>query len=141
MKTLVMTLGFLAVAAAAADAGTITYECVYAESVSPEGRRSESNFNMKFIHDTISRQTVLVGNMGTSPIEIVSGAFGVTFIEKLVTGAVQTTTVDKAGNTVHSRNTMMSDGLDKYGLKEPGVFPSQYYGKCSVTKTDPFGTQ
>jgi hypothetical protein len=83
----------------------------------------------------------MVGNMGMTPVEVVNGTYGVTFIEKLGTGAVQTTTVDKAGNTVHSRNTVMSDGLDTSELKEPGVFPSQYYGKCSVQVTDPFGTQ
>jgi hypothetical protein len=124
-----------------ANAGTITYECVYTESVSPEGRRNEKDFHLKFIHDTISRETIMVGNMGMTPIEVVSGIYGVTFIEKLGTGAVQTTTVDKAGNTVHSRHTMMSDGLDTSRLKEPGVFPSQYYGKCSVQVTDSLGTQ
>jgi len=48
------------------------------------------------------------------------GLSGVTFLEKLTAGVVQTTTVANDGRSVHSRHTIIG--------KE--MVPSQYYGYC-----------
>jgi hypothetical protein len=49
----------------------------------------------------------------------------VTFIERLDSGAVQTTTIMKGGASVHSRHTMLLD-------KE--IMPSQFYGQCKSAR-------
>ena len=54
------------------------------------------------------------------PVEAIPGANGVTFLEVLESGAVQTTTVNKQGEAVHSRHTILGGEL----------VPSQYYGAC-----------
>ena len=54
------------------------------------------------------------------PVMVIPGDSGMTFLEVLATGAVQTTTISKQGNAVHSRHTILA-----------GEFvPSQYYGSC-----------
>ncbi|WP_161849249.1 hypothetical protein [Bradyrhizobium sp. CCBAU 051011] len=70
--------------------------------------------------DTVTRKAVIIGNAGMSDVEAVGGSQGITFQEKLGSGAVQTTTIAKDGSSVHSRHTLI-------GGK---VTPSQYYGSC-----------
>lgn len=68
---------------------------------------------------------VLVGNAGTETVDMIVGANAVSFIERVVTGAVQTTTVQlKTLAAVHSRHTLM--GVD--GKAE--FVPSQASGSC-----------
>ena len=68
---------------------------------------------------------VLVGNAGTETVDMIVGANAVSFIERVVTGAVQTTTVQlKTLAAVHSRHTLMSaDGKGEF-------VPSQARGSC-----------
>ena len=54
------------------------------------------------------------------PAEWRLGYSGVTFLEVLKTGAVQTTTIDHQGKAVHSRHTIL------FGE----IVASQYYGTC-----------
>jgi len=60
------------------------------------------------------------GNLGLNPVNPVLGTMGITFLEVLATGAVQSTAIAKSGGAVHSRKSMMFEGL----------VPSQYYGTC-----------
>jgi hypothetical protein len=48
-----------------------------------------------------------------------------TFMEKLTTGVVQTTTIANSGASVHSRHTLLSDNE---------ITPSQYYGRCDKVR-------
>ena len=57
-----------------------------------------------------------------NPVQLITGYQGMTFLEILETGAVQSTTIHNTGNAVHSRHTMLSF-LDDLTL-------SQYYGTC-----------
>jgi len=47
---------------------------------------------------------------------------GITLIEVLPTGAVQTTTIAKDGRSVHSRHSIIIGDL----------VPSQYFGQCTA---------
>jgi len=60
------------------------------------------------------------GNIGLNTVNPVLGTMGITFLEVLATGAVQFTAIAKSGGAVHSRNTVMFEGL----------VSSQYYGIC-----------
>jgi len=69
------------------------------------------------------------GNQGANEVLFHSGLSGVTtlvttFIELLETGVALTTTYEHStGRAVHSRHTILSEGL----------FPSQYYGTCKLS--------
>lgn len=64
----------------------------------------------------------VVGNAGSNPV-IVAGAEGggIQFIERTLSGVLQITAIDRAGNGVHSRHTRGFDG---------NLTPSQSYGRC-----------
>ena len=103
-----------------AEARSYKWSCLFTHRAAPEGVKGD-NFKFEFAFDDITGKAVIIGNMGVEDVEIHRGPFGVTFIEKLIVGVVQTTTVANDGTSVHSRHTVI-------GTK---MVPSQYYGKCT----------
>lgn len=102
----------------------VSYQCHYPEYSDNEGGLNKSNdFALEFQYDTVTQDAFVVGNNGLSPVAAVKGLEGITFLEILPTGAVQSTTVTHNGKSVHSRHSMMFNG---------GLIPSQYYGKCNL---------
>jgi len=79
------------------------------------------SFRLEFTYDDVADKAFLIGNAGVADVIASHGYEGITFLEKLVTGALQTTTISRTGESVHSRHTIL-------GGK---IIPSQYYGKCS----------
>ena len=77
-------------------------------------------FALNFTFDTITNDAFLEGNNGLSPVTLLRGGKGLTFVELLQTGALQSTTVALDGSAVHSRHTIIGSQLS----------PSQYYGSC-----------
>lgn len=80
-----------------------------------------NGFALSFTFDTTSNDAFLEGNSGLSPVTILRGGSGLTFVEFLQTGALQSTTVALDGSAVHSRHTIIGSQLT----------PSQYYGSCN----------
>ena len=111
----------------AAQAAAIKYSCDFPKFASPEGLSPAKSFSMEFAYDTISEKAVLIGNAGVTQVFPMNGRDGISFVEMLVTGAVQTTTVTKSGKAVHSRNTLIDGDL----------VPSQYYGQCEIKRSSP----
>jgi hypothetical protein len=103
-------------------AKNVRWTCAYPGGVSPSGSFKE-DFKFEFVLDDVSRKAVMIGNEGTSDVAFHAGSFGVTFLEVLPTGAIQTTTITNEGDSVHSRHSMLDDKK---------VTPSQYYGRCKV---------
>lgn len=96
--------------------------CGYEMVASSKGLKNES-FKLEFAYDDITSRGVLIGNNGLADVEAFVGKSGITFAEKLVTGAIQTTTITSTGESVHSRHSILSGSL----------IPTQYYGKCITT--------
>ena len=98
------------------------FVCAFDRHVSPDkGRISKSEIlRIEFTIDGTGHAFAVGRNV--YPVQVVTGDQGITFLEVLATGAVQTTTVHRSGDAVHSRHTMFSF-LNK-------VTPSQYYGSC-----------
>ena len=106
-----------------AFANSVSFDCKFELYASQDGLQKAKNFNLKFMMDTVTGKAVIVGNMGMSDVVPFAGEFGITFIEVLSTGAVQSTTItNKTGDAVHSRHTLIQGNE---------IMPSQYYGKCS----------
>jgi hypothetical protein len=114
---LFLTSGFGIVSA---RAETLRWVCEYKTVVSPKGLSSEL-FQLEFALDTISKKSVLIGNAGVSDVTAYNGDQGITFQERLASGAIQTTTITHSdGKSVHSRHSMLRGAL----------VPTQYYGEC-----------
>ena len=64
---------------------------------------------------------MVIGSDG-SDVDVHIGSFAISFMEKLKTGAVQTTVISFAGDSTHSRHTLLSD---------KDLVPSHYYGQCT----------
>ena len=96
------------------------FVCVFDKHVSPETTRlsSKSPLRTEFMVDATGR-AFGVGRY-VYPVKVLPGNNGITFLEVLVTGAVQTTTINKKGKAVHSRHTLIAGDF----------VPSQYYGTC-----------
>lgn len=82
--------------------------------------QTATGFEMTFRYDLITREAFMEGNGGISSVVLREGYAGLTFLEFLPAGAVQSTTVAKNGAAVHSRHTLMFGDL----------VPTQYYGIC-----------
>ena len=96
--------------------------CNFAKYHSQDENRlqTDSGFGMTFRYDLITREAFMEGNNGISGVTLTDGYDGLTFLEFLPAGAVQSTTVAKSGAAVHSRHTLMFGNL----------VPTQYYGTC-----------
>lgn len=81
------------------------------------------NEPMTFVAELGSGKGKVVGNGGTDDVWVVEGTGAISFLEPLLTGVVQVTTIVlKTGAAAHSRNTLLS-------LTDDFV-PSQTIGKC-----------
>lgn len=67
----------------------------------------------------------MVGNNDPSKVDAIKKNEGITFLEPLPLGAIQTTTIVNNNKSVHSRHTLLWGDL----------MPSQYYGKCKNEKS------
>lgn len=106
-----------------ASAEVHTFNCLFTHYSSVDGlHEAEKNFSMRFQIDSITRESFMIGNAGLAAVENHSGNNGLTFLEKLITGAVQTTTISRNGQAVHSRHSLIMSDL----------VPTQYYGTCKV---------
>lgn len=98
--------------------------CTFDKHVTPEAgvvvNDTDDPMNFIFMIDA-SGYAMAVGQ-NLNPVQLITGYQGMTFLEILETGAVQSTTIHNTGNAVHSRHTMLSF-LDD-------LTPSQYYGTC-----------
>ena len=83
-------------------------------------RQKAFNFSLGFGWDEDEGSAYVLGNQGRNEVEVVRSPVGITFLEILATGVVQSTTVAPSGDAVHSRHTIIGNDL----------VPSQYYGKC-----------
>ena len=119
-----VAVAVLLAGASQAQRAPVKLKCTFDRWANPRaGTISEAkDFTLEFLIDRTLQTAYMVGNNGIAEVRMVTGSSGMTFLEVLVTGAVQSTTIDHGGGAVHSRHTMM-------GLKDE-VFPSQYYGTC-----------
>lgn len=96
------------------------YVCSFPIFAEPDGIQKAENFKLEFHRDTVTGDAFIVGNLGLNEVFAIEGTGGVTFLENLLSGAVQSTTIAKDNSAVHSRHTIIHVEL----------VPSQYYGTC-----------
>lgn len=120
LLTSALSLAFVMSVNSAAWAETLGWSCSYSTLATPTGLKKD-NFKLEFAMDTLTKRAVLIGNAGMADLDFYNGDQGITFQEKLGSGAIQTTTIShQDGKSVHSRHSMLG------GV----IVPSQYYGDC-----------
>ena len=103
------------------SAEIITFVCDYPTWSDEEGSHPAKNpFVLTFILDDETGKAYMKGNLGTEDVQVISADSSITFVEITDTGNVMTTTIDSAGKSVHSRNSVL------FGE----IVPTQYYGTC-----------
>jgi hypothetical protein len=90
-------------------------------TASPAGIETDAHLQLDFVFDDVTRKAIVLGSNG-SAVDVHMGSLAISFMEKLETGAVQTTLISFAGDSTHSRLTLLSD---------KDLVPSQYYGQCT----------
>jgi len=110
MKTmtlaLILALGFGVPAYAKVE----RYLCIYPKATNAAGLKGRAApMRLEFAFDTTAGKATLIGNNGIVDVSVARGDGGITFLEVLGTGAVQTTTITLATmKSVHSRHTLLS---------------------------------
>ena len=106
---------------AAAESSVTRFVCVFDRHVTPDLGivvSSENPVKLELVVDATGHAFAVGRNV--YPVRVHTGDKGVTFLEELITGVVQSTTVQLDGRAVHSRHTIILGEL----------VPSQYYGTC-----------
>ncbi len=104
-----------------AFAATLTIECTYPTFSDKDGRHEvTAPFEQTFIIDSEKEAAYVAGSQDSGKVDQVAGKNGLSFIEFTGDGSVLTTTIDRKGTSVHSRNTWLN------GIP----MPSQHYGTC-----------
>lgn len=107
------------------SASAVEFQCDYKQVASPDGVELIGKFALRFTLDTLTDEAFFVGNNGVANVVPVANNYGITFIEKTDSGNIMTTTINTTdGESVHSRNSIISGGL----------VPTQYYGTCKISE-------
>ena len=110
------------IASAAVGAATTSYTCQFGVEASPKGLAKQAKpFELRYVVDASTKKAYLLGNAGSSEVEIIPNTDGISFVEITASGNVMVTAISTSGEAVHSRNGIMFKAL----------VPSQFYGKCS----------
>jgi hypothetical protein len=126
MKAILAVLLILSasgISAPPAFSETITYTCQYATFSNEKGlHKVTDEFKLVFVIDTSKEKAHLITTRGKFSVDMLpSPGGGMTLIEMIDGGKVLSTSIDKYGKSVHSRNIIL----------EGQISPSQYYGTCS----------
>lgn len=106
---------------AVAHGATTSYTCKFSVEATPKGlSKQASPLELRFVVDASTRKAYLLGNAGSSEVDVIPNTDGISFVEITASGNVMVTAVTNSGEAVHSRNGIM--------FKE--LVPSQFYGKC-----------
>jgi hypothetical protein len=101
----------------------LTYTCRYESYGNEKGlHKVQDEFKLVFIVDASKGSAQQLTDRGKFDVEMMPALHGgMTLVELIDGGKVLTTSIDKSGRSVHSRNIIV----------EGHIAPSQYYGKCS----------
>jgi lauroyl/myristoyl acyltransferase len=123
--TIVMLTAFLSLLPLHALCESVTWTCRYATYADKEGiHKSEGELKLVFRVDSSTETAKIVSNDGKTEASVdmmYSPSGGLSFVEKKSGADVLTTSIDKNGRSVHSKNVIV-DGQ---------IAPAQFYGRCT----------
>ena len=126
MKKIILITIALMLVGGSLEARALRFKCNYTTWASPDGvKKVQKSFKLEFALDTTTGKAMMIGNNGVENVRIASGKSVITFLERIPTGVIQTTSVSlETGASIHSRHT--------YFAREKDFIPSQYYGHCII---------
>jgi hypothetical protein len=95
-------------------------ECNFPDYSNQSGAKKASGFSFKIFIDEVTRSAYLIGNAGSSPLQLVDYEDKINLIEITPSKNITITTILNDGTAVHSRQPVIFDE----------IIPSQYYGRC-----------
>ncbi|MEM7491465.1 MAG: hypothetical protein AAF390_20300 [Pseudomonadota bacterium] len=116
-----LLLAFLLCFPVAARAELHTWDCQFDRRVD-EGGVAEEQMRLIFVVDDTSNRISMTGNAGTIAVELHVGENVLSFVERVPSGAVHSTTISSDGSAVHSRNTVI---LGRF-------VAAQHFGQCII---------
>jgi hypothetical protein len=117
-------IGAAASGSGMARAEVFEYECKLGEWSTTNGKPSGDKQELLFICDTITKESLVVGNAGVAKVTPYFGQEAVTFIEFIPSGITQTIAISlKDGAAVYSRHTLFAGNE---------FLPSQAFGSCKT---------
>lgn len=119
MKNLILLVIALCSVTSVASAKAVNMDCKYAMYANVHGMHADQ-MNFKITYDTNTGRAFVMAPNGMTKLDYYPGTDGMTFLEKLDDGVIQSTTITKDGKSVHSRHTILKGHL----------LASQYYGMC-----------
>jgi hypothetical protein len=101
-----LAAAILIIGTAPASAELVEFDCMYPKSYDAFKNKLEEKetFRLQFKLDTVTNKAFLIGNNGVDEVTYFAGDQGITFLEFLKSGVVQTTTIAKTGASVHRAN-------------------------------------
>ena len=102
-----------------AHAQANSFVCDFVKECSLDGCRDAA---MQLTFLTVNGEAYMQGNNGLARLGVVGGYDGITFLEALDGGVVQTTTVSATQSVVHSRHTIILGDF----------VASQWHGTCQT---------
>ena len=75
-----------------ATARDYRWSCIYSDKSSPAGIETDAHLTLDFVFDDVTRKAMVFGNNG-SDVDVHIGSLAISFMERLETGAVQTTVI------------------------------------------------
>lgn len=102
-------------------AEVLKWNCEFEIRIDADGAENEL-MPLAFTVDTESHLAFMEGNVGVVEVEIFIGDEAFSFIQRITSGSLQTTTILRSGFAVHSRNTVISGEL----------VAAQHFGRCSL---------
>src|SRR4029453_5293396 len=90
----------------AATSKSYRWSCTYSDKVSPAGIETQPPIQLDFFFDNATRKAMVFGTNGAD-VDVHVGSLAISFMEKLETGAVQTTVISFEGDSTHSRYTLL----------------------------------
>jgi hypothetical protein len=112
------------VSGAPATAKVLQWTCAYPKVSNANGVTGDQELAFTFTVDDVTGKAAVIGGAVRSNVEIFAGTGSITFLERLPSGAVQITSIDSSGSSVHSRHRLIGGQL----------LPSQSYGRCVSQK-------
>lgn len=104
---------------------TLTYTCHYHTYADDKGiHKLEDDLKLVFLVNSSTGTATIVGSDRKSDVTVdilYSPSEGMAFVEKKNGADVLTTSIDKRGKSVHSKNIIVDGQLS----------PAQYYGRCT----------
>jgi hypothetical protein len=104
-----------------ATAKSYKWNCSYPKLASPDGLKAQRDFKLEFAFDDVTGKAVIFANNGVADVDAHIGSEAISFTEKLATGAIQNTIISLAGDSVHSRHTLIGGKM----------VATQSYGQCA----------